>query len=417
MVLKEIRRGWQYDNLSYQGTGVREYLRSGEEKCRTLNSAEQYLPHLGEGQNLFLSSSMPLSTLSTCVHHASPFTLRLLQLLSYTSDVLIAGANYSAGPPDRTVDGQISSPPPAAKTSAATATDIPSSYYRHPSDSTASFVGSSSSTYLHVVDRLRTLRTWLLHPGGATAVAAYSLPAAVPRVPKNRIPSSKLRKVAQQPQQDSTHGGDNGADFPSPRHVLGPEVPLSQPTLSVLSSSGGGGDGRRQDREHATTPSESQSVMADGQKDDNEIEKEEVVDARRLPAGALVAAVLPNRFRGPNASAGPGILVAAGVTLSGVSFLPAEMDCGADHRSYLWTSTAEEAGVNDRGVEGTGGEVGSDEPMPPRVLGMRGITPISGAQQALALIWAERPSFQVLDVSRGGRAGIVEDVLLSRRHR
>lgn len=354
--------------------------------------------------------------------HAPCFSLalRLLQLLSYTSDVLIAGANFSVGPPDRTMDGQFSSPPSATNTSAAAASVLPSSHHRHVhnlSDPAVSSTGSSSSTYLHVVDRLRTLRTWLLHPGGATAVVAYSLPAAMPRVPKTRTPSSKFGNAVQQPQQGSTRRGGNGADYSSSRAVVGPETPLPQSAGSVLSSSGGGGNGGRQEQKRGVSPSESQT---DGHEDDQAVEKEdadEVVDARRLPAGALVAAVLPSRLRGPNASAGPGILIAAGATLSGVSFLPAERESGEDHRSLLWKSNAEEAGFDDGSGAGSGREGEGDEPTPPRVLGMRGIMPISGAQQALALVWADRPSFEVLDVSSGGRAGLVEEVLLSRRHR
>lgn len=357
------------------------------------------------------------------MHRGLFFTRWLLQLLSYTSDVLIAGANFSAGPPDRVMDGQASSLPSATKASAAQAAAIPSLRHRHlhsPPDSTSSFMGSSSSTYLHVVDRLRTLRTWLLHPGGATAVAAYALPAAVPRVPRNRTPSSKLRNTAQQPQQDSIRGSDIRADSSSSRAVVGPETSTSLSAVSVLSSGGGGGNGGRQEHMRGSTPSESQSDVADGHNDDEYVEKEEAdeeVDARRLPAGALSAAVLPSRLRGPNALGGPGILVAAGVTLSGVSFLPAGQECGEDHSSFLWKSNAEDEGLDDRSAARSGREVGSDEPISPRVLGMQGIVPGSGSQQALALVWAERPSFQVLDVSHGGPAGIVDEVLLSRRHR
>lgn len=383
-------------------------------------SFEPHLLYLREGQILLISElkNTPHAPVHPFYLHARPRlspALRLLQLLSYTSDVLIAGASFSTGPPDRMMDGQVSSPP-----STTTATAIPSSHHRHlhnQSDSTTSFIGSSSSTYLHVVDRLRTLRTWLLHAGGATAVAAYSLPAAVPRVPKNSIPSSKVRNAAQQPQQESTPGGGNEA-VSSP--VVGPETSWPQSAGSVLSPSSGGGGGGRQEQKRGVPPSESQAVVAGGHENDEaeeEEEEEEVVDARRLPAGALIAAVLPSRLQGPNGSAGPGILVTAGVTLSGVSFLPAERECGENHRSLLWTSNAEEGGFDDGSGAGSGREDGSDEPMPPQVLGMRAIMPSSGTQQALALVWAERPSFQVLDVSRGVRAGVVEEVLLSRRHR
>lgn len=355
-----------------------------------------------------------LPLLLTYMHRAY-LAIRSLQLLSYTSDVLIAGANFSAGSPDRTMDGQVSSSPPASKASAATATAIPASHHRHLHD-----LGSSSSTYLHVVDRLRTLRTWLLHPGGATTVAAYSLPAAVPRVPKYRTPSSKLRNAALQPQQDSTRDGDHRADSSTPRAVVGPKPPSSHSTVSVLSPGGGGGDGGRQEQKRGVAPGKSQSVVADNHEDDKEEEEEgeeEEVDARRLPVGALIAAVLPSRLQGPNASSGPGILIAAGVTLSGVSFLSAGREWGEEHHSLLWKSNAEEAGFDGGSGAGDGREFGGDELMPPRVLGMQGVVPSNGNQQAVALVWAERPSFQVLDVSRGGSAVIVEEVLLSRRHR
>lgn len=248
-------------------------------------------------------------------------------------------------------------------------------------------------------------------------MAAYSLPAAVPRMPKSRTPSSKLRNTAQQPQQDSNRGGDNGTDSSSSRAVVGPETSTSLSAVPVLSSSGGAGDGSRQEQKLGVTMSDLISIAADGHENDKVEEAEEVIDARRLPAGALVAAVLPSRLKGPNASAGPGILVAAGATLSGVSFLPAERECGEDHRSLVWQSNAEEAGFDDGSAAGSGPGDESDEPMSPRVLGMRSIMPDSGSQQAVALMWAERPSFQLLDVSRGGRAEIVEEVLLSRRHR
>lgn len=251
-------------------------------------------------------------------------------------------------------------------------------------------------------------------------MAAYALPAAVPRVPKNRTRSSKLRNTAQQPQQDSTRSSDNRADSSSSRAVVGPETSTSLSAVSVLSSTGGAGDGSRHAQKRGATASESRSDAADGHEDNEDVEKEEgeeAVDARSLPAGALIAAVLPSRLQGPSASGGPGILVAAGVTLSGVGFLPAGQECGEDHSSLLWKSNADEVGFDDRSAAGGGGEGGSDELISPRVLGMRGIVPGSGAQQALALVWAERPSFQVLDASRDGRAGIVEEVPLSRRHR
>lgn len=364
------------------------------------------------------------------MYPALTFVLGYCQLLSYTSDVLIAGASFSAGPLDRTMDAQ-ASPSPSAATPTPTSHHHQDHNHHHPSDPATS-IGNSSSTYLHVVDRLRTLRTWLLHPGGATTVAAYSLPAAAPRIPKSITPSSASKHAAQeQQQQGSTRSdGDGGADSPSPGAAVGPESSLSQTTGSALSPSGGGRDegasgeggeqkltGRRGQKQRRR-PTESQSIVDDYLDEDEEDEDEEAVDGRRLPAGALIAAVLPSRLRGPNATAGPGILVAAGVTLSGISFFTEERGGGESQSTLLWESSAEEAGLDDgSGGGSSGGEDGVGGLVLPRVLGMRGLVPRRGSQQALAIVWAERPSFQVLDVSRGGRAGVVEEVSLARRHR
>lgn len=329
----------------------------------------------------------------------SPSSLRLLgccQLLSYTSDVLIAGASFSEGPPDEVMEVQV--PPTPQGTTARAANATPQSHHGHFSDVTDSTTsGRSSSTYLHVVDRLRTLRTWLLHPGGATAVAAYSLPAAAPRVPRNKVPSSKRKNSAPRG-NDGTHSSGNSVATGSspPRAANGPDVG---------SSPGGGADDKGQ---HGNRP-----IGAEDHSDDDD--EEEEVDALSLPAGALVAAVLPSPPRRSDASAGSGILVAAGVALSGVSFLPEELEGGGrgGEGPVLWRSTIEEDSFDDGSRPGD--RVG--QPVQPRVLGMRGLVPRGGAQQALAIVWAERPSFQVLDVSRGGPAGVVEEMLLARRHR
>lgn len=136
-------------------------------------------------------------------------------------------------------------------------------------------------------------------------------------------------------------------------------------------------------------------------------EEEEQVDIRSLASGALVAVVISGRLRG---NAGPGILVVAGVALSGVSFLPegGALPQRQGDESPIW----EDSGLADA-LDGSGREGG----VVPRVLGMRGLMSENGAQQALALVWAERPSFQVLDVSCAGRAGLVQKVPLARRHR
>lgn len=373
------------------------------------------------------------------------------QLLSYTSDVLIAGASFSDGPQeDRTVEGAHASRSPFAATTP---------HYRPPDPTTSTIGSSSSSTYLHVVDRLRTLRTWLLHPGGATAVAAYSLPAAVPRVPKNITPSSESpskSRSQEQRQGGSTRGGGDGvADSSSPGGLVGPEssLSLSQITGSTLSPSGGrgrdeegaSGDGRRekkltgrrghkqQQQQHRRRPNKSRPIVDDdyledhddeeGEEEEEDDDEEEAVDGRSLPAGALIAAVLPSRLRGPCASAGPGILVVAGVALSGISFLPEDRGGGGSQSPLLWEPSADETGMGYGSVgvsvcrEDGGGGGGSGRMVLPRVLGMRGLLPRHGSQQALAVVWAERPSFQVLDVSRVGPAGVVEEVPLARRHR
>ncbi len=298
------------------------------------------------------------------------------------------------GPPDGLMEAQV--PPTRQGTTAGGANATPKSYHGHFSDVCDSATSwRSSSTYLHVVDRLRTLRTWLLHPGGATAVAAYSLPAAAPRVPKNRVSSSKRKNSARRGKDGTQSTGDSGAaDSSPPRAANGPDIG---------SFPGGGADdkGHRRNR----------SIVAEDHGDD---EEEEEVDAQSLPAGALVAAVLSCPSRRSDASAGPGILVAAGVALSGVSFLPEELGGGGRGREepLLWRSTVED--MFDDGSR-PGDRFG--QPVKPRVLGMQGLVPRGGAQQALAVVWAERPSFQVLDVSRGGPAGVVEEMLLARRHR
>lgn len=344
------------------------------------------------------------------------------QLLSYTSDVMVAGASFTPGPRDRMKDAL------SATVEAATP---PYNYHQHPhrcslTDPTRS-LKDSASVYLHVVDRLRTLRTWLLHPGGATAVSAYSLPAAAPRVPRNVTPPpqpevSTHEKRGEGPGRTGGGDADPAADPRSPSSPVGPEYSLSPAGGSSLLSRGSGrdeafpeeGEGRtidnlRQGWRRRPQPTGSRQIIdgidADGgtqQEDD-----EEAVRPGSLPAGALVAAVLPSRLQGPDAASCSGILVAAGVALSGFSFLREERECDEGQGFFLWAS--EERLGDGSGREGEGG--------PPRVLGMRALVPRRGNQQALALVWAERPSFQVLDVSRRGCAGVVEHISLARRHR
>ncbi|CAM9293181.1 unnamed protein product, partial [Hapterophycus canaliculatus] len=351
-------------------------------------------------------------------------------LLSYTSDVLVSGASFTAGPPNQTADTLY--PRMLPGTAAAP------SYHQHqhqdqhwPSlPGPARILKSTSMTYLHVVDRLRTLRTWLLHPGGATAVSAYSLPTAAPRVPRNNISRSgdEVTTHEHQGERAGRTGGEDSdrmTDCRPPSYPAGPEPSLSQAGGSSFPSRGDGGDealpgkggeGKRENPQGSKElqPTESLKII-DGIDADNgkEAEDDEKIHPGSLPTGALVAAVLPSRLRGPNAAACSGILVVAGVALSGLSFLPDERDCDEAQSSFLWESHAAEVPLDDgSGPKGGGGGLAT-----PRVLGMRALVPRRGNQQALAVVWADRPSFQVLDVSRHGRAGVVEHISLSRRHR
>ncbi|CAM9879335.1 unnamed protein product [Scytosiphon promiscuus] len=307
-------------------------------------------------------------------------------LLSYTSDVLVAGASFTPGPADHTTDAPC--PPWSSVTPS-----YPQHQHHHRRSPVEpeTFSKNTSLTYLHVVDRLRTLRTWLLHPGGATAVSAYSLPTAAPRVPRNAAPSSDPAVSTHEHQgghpNRTTGGGADRAGGPgSPSIPVGPESSSPHAGGSPLLS-----ESRRVD-------------VDDGKRE----EEEEMVHPGSLPAGALVAVVLPSRMQGHNAAACSGILVAAGVALSGFSFLPEERECGEGQSSFLWESHA---------IEERFGNDGGCGQAPPRMLGMRALVPERGNQQALALVWAERPAFQVLDVSRDGRAGAVEHISLARRHR
>lgn len=344
---------------------------------------------------------------------------------------MIAGASFTPGPPDQTTDAP--RPPLLPGTAAAAARPYQhhQDHQKHgPQDPTRS-LENTSSTYVHVVDRLRTLRTWLLHPGGATAVSAYSLPTAAPRVPRSVTPSSAPEASTHKQQREHlglTHGGDSDptADSRSPSNPVGPGSSLSLTGGSSLLSRGDHGDqtisGEGGERKRYTPQGSRRQLQSTGSRktvhgvdaaSGKQEEGEEAVNPGSLPAGALVAAVLPSRLRGPDTGGCSGILVAAGVALSGFSFLPKEREGGEGESSFLWESyeTEERRGdESSRGGDGCG-------LIPPRVLGMRALVPRRGNQQALALVWAERPSFQVLDVSRRGRAGVVEHISLARRHR
>lgn len=139
-----------------------------------------------------------------------------------------------------------------------------------------------------------------------------------------------------------------------------------------------------------------------------EKEDEEVVDAINLARGASIATVIPT---GRHSKGAVDILVVAGVALSGISFLP---------EGGGWQQTEGGSGPIWKVPEASEGSdcAGSRQVKnTPRVLGMRGVVSESGAQQALALVWAERPSFQVLDVGHADSIGMVQNISLGRRHR
>lgn len=284
------------------------------------------------------------------------------QLFSYTSEVLIAGASFSAAP-------DTESPIPS------TANLRPTPY--PPTD----------RSYLHVIDRLRILRTWLVHPGGATAVAAYSLPTAAPRVPVAPLNAAdRAGVIGPESHHARSPGGGRGDNEQTSVNTAGDSTVGEGQWVAARSE--GRGEERLQSR-----PTD---ISTNGD------EKEEVLNVQSLAIGALTATAVTGHLR---CSAGPGILVAAGVALSGVSFLPAS----EDGNSLLWE--------NSRVLAEMGGDGSQGGEAVPRVLGMQGIVSGSGFQQALALLWAERPSFQVLDVGRAGSPALVQEVPLGRRHR
>lgn len=125
-----------------------------------------------------------------------------------------------------------------------------------------------------------------------------------------------------------------------------------------------------------------------------------------LATRAFVAYVFPSRLQ---RKAGPGILVVAGLTVSGISFLPECDTVPTGHiESPIW-KTSEEGGRLSDGHR--------EDPGVLRVLGMRGIFSKIGNRQALAVMWAKRPCFQVLDVSRVGFTTQVQEIPMDRRHR
>lgn len=249
----------------------------------------------------------------------------------------------------------------------------------------------TSKTYLHVVDRLRTLRTWLLHPGGATAVAAYRLPDAAPRVPCIAVDVPGRPGFSSAVGPESSHGDITPHELEGRRRHDSGRADGGAIWAGEIDEVGSRDRGRQQLQQQRQLESLTY--------------EEEMVDPRSLAVGALVAAVIPSRLQG---NAGPGVLVLAGVALSGVSFLSeggSFLSEGAGEKT-LW-----EVPVKFTGGEARGGKVS-------RVLGMEGLVSGGGGdQQALAVVWAERPSFQVLDMGSAENVGVVQDISLCRRHR
>lgn len=245
------------------------------------------------------------------------------QIFSFVSDVSIAGFNFSAAP----------------------TIDVPMSF---PAKNIASAHQPTSRVYIHIVDRRRTLRTWLLHPGGVNAAVAYALPTAAPQVPMIQETDDTKDKA----------NNDGIADVESP-------VPAQESNEEMLDPS--------------TTA---------------------------LATRAFIAYVFPSRLPG---KVGPGILVVAGLTLSRISFLPEGDTVPMWHiESPIWETSEVGGRLSDSHQE---------DPGVPRVLGMRGIFSQIGNRQALAVMWAKRPCFQVLDVGRIGFSTEVQEIPMDRRHR
>lgn len=220
--------------------------------------------------------------------------------------------------------------------------------------------------FLHVVDRQRTLRSWLLHSRGAIAAVAYSLPAPAPRIP---VPEDALAPAVGKSSDEARDDADAGR-----RKILEEK----EETEKVLRH------GRKQ------------------QLSDASIGHEEAVDSRRLPSGASVAAVIPCSLPGKT---GTSFVIVAGVSVTGVTFLHARSILptrGGVRELNRWMPAAAGASAAEGG--------GSEQ----KVFSMRAVTLEARSLQALAILWAEQPSFQVLDVGDAGRATVMEDIPLSR---
>lgn len=233
-----------------------------------------------------------------------------------------------------------------------------------------------------------------------TAISAYSLPAPASRVP---IPSDVITRVRASASASGPESQDDDKDGPitTPRvYQRGSENSVGQ--NSDCNSTRGKeepfkGQRPRQQPSRPRTPPEEEAVV-----------EEEEVDPRTLANGALVATVIPGRL---STNDGPSFLVTAGVALTGIGFLPTYEVCGDRHEGALGTLL--EVGENP-GVQ-INLDINSE--VTPRVLGMRAVVSGHDGLQALALLWAERPSFQVLHVKGARAATIIQEISLERLHR
>lgn len=279
------------------------------------------------------------------------------QLLSYTSDVPIASMSFSA---TADVDGSVSKPIGP----------------RLPAKCPA------QQAYLHVIDRSRTLRTWLLYPGGAIAIVAYSLPTPALRLP---LPEDMLAR-------DREHS--SGPEFTD--KLLSGDGRERVDTDMQTGWGESGGDGLRAGRGANGRGRRLLRTM---------VNQEETIDGNSLASGALVAVVIPGNL---SEEAGPSFLVIAGVALTGIAFLPTgDVVSGGKGDRMIWEVLGK---ISKRSLDDA---VGHE----PRIFGMQALKAGASGLQALTVLWADRPSFQVLDVGDAGRATTMQNVPLNRMHR
>lgn len=287
------------------------------------------------------------------------------QLLSFTSDVPISGVSFSAtadadaDPADESPDATDSKPP---RTS------------------------SPRKAFLHVVDRYRTLRTWLLRPEGAIAVVAYSLP---PPSPPPRVPSDGSARAANEnprvPETTNRTPPDDGGVRDRPAGAI--------PGTQGVGTDGGDTVVRdpllREERSFAAAGDENRGGRGNH-------------PGGGAPFGAVVGGSLCRGSR-------PTFVVIAGVALTGVTFLPtSDVSLTGGAHEPLWGASPPPETV------GAGGPL---DDQGPRLFGMQAVVFGGGSSQALALLWAERPRFEVLDAGSGGRPAAAQHVSLGRTHR